>query len=280
MNPGNTFDFNRFRAYFAKFISENWRGLLLKACVLFGLMIIAALVITFNRLEYYNASHYSEYVQYRYYNDRGSEGLFYWLYFGMLGFGAFFASMAFGKLSNKENRLQTVTYPVSAFEQYLVRWIVYVPVFIIVYVSFAFLAEALRYGVCHSMAVSPELVRFFDIDSEAFVTINGERVLSSQIKFMAMVFIVIQSLFFLGGILWHRAAFVKTFLSGLIVALIYFFIMYYTVEWLTQFRGEPDFSVLGMSKIQFVYIVTAVVSIFCYALSFLRLKEMDVIDRW
>lgn len=269
-------------ALMKKYVNENWRGLALKFGVMFGLMVIAALLVSWGNKSYYSEQHYKLLSQYPewVYNDDGAEIFFVIITFALYVFGTVATSLAFGNLGDKQHRLGEITFPAAQSEKYFVRWLIFVPVFLILFVVTAFAAECVRYLFSCAIAEVPLMVRFCDFGPVVMRTLSdGSEVVDKGYIVGILFFFVLQSAFFLGSILWHKAAYVKTFLALGLLCLFYFIVSYSTVSLFNVFdnqivEGSDD----GVMIV--VYSLTAIVVIFNYWLSYVRFKEMDVIDHW
>lgn len=269
-------------ALMKKYVNENWRGLALKLGVMFGLMIIAALLVSWGNSYYYTERHsqlvigFSDYT----YHDEGAEVFFVIMNVALYVFGTVASSLAFGNLGDKQHRLSEITFPATQSEKYFVRWLIFVPVFLILFAVTAFAAESVRYLFSSAIAEVTSMVRFCDFGT--FVmreASDGSEVVDNGYVVSVLFFFVLQSAFFLGSILWHKAPYVKTFLALGLLLLFYFIVCYATV-WL--FNGFDNQIVEGSDDgvMICVYSLTAVIVIFNYWLSYVRFKEMDVIDHW
>lgn len=269
----NTFDLARFGETVRKYANENWRALAMKGGVMIGIFIVATIFIVLNTKRYYSEA-YREYSS-LYSEDPSSEIFWFLLMLALLLFGSIAASMTFGDLSTKEARLNDLTAPAAQSEKFLTRWLFYVPGFLVLFVVAGVLAELLRFGLLSAIVDCPDMVKLFTPMGN-IINSNG---LSNEFQQIVLVFLSLQSLFMLGSILWHKAAFVKTFLLLGLIAVAYFFIGYFTVVFLSlspdsRFELTEDFWLIV------AYCLTAVIVVFSHVVAWVRYKEMEIINRW
>ncbi|MDE5686370.1 MAG: hypothetical protein K2I26_07400 [Paramuribaculum sp.] len=269
----NTFDLARFGETVRKYANENWRALAMKGGVMTGIFIITTIFVVVDTKRYYSEA-YGGYSS-LYSEDPSSDIFWFLLLTALLLFGPIAASMTFGDLSTKEARLNDLTAPAAQSEKFLTRWLFYVPGFAVLFIVAGVLSELLRFGLLSAIVDCPDMVKLF----APLDRIAGSDGVSNEFLLTVLAFLSLQSLFMLGSILWHKAAFVKTFLVLGLIAVAYFFIGYLTVVFLSlsphsRFELSEDFGMIV------AYCLTAVIVVFSHAVAWVRYKEMEIINRW
>ncbi|MDE6322605.1 MAG: hypothetical protein K2L46_07195 [Paramuribaculum sp.] len=268
----DTFELKRFGETVRKYAGEHWRSLAMKAGVMTGIFIIATIFIVVNTRNYFEAvnSYYSFYGE-----DPSLDIFWFLLQAAFILCGVISASMTFGDLSTKETRLNELTVPAAQSEKFLTRWLFYVPGFVVVFTVAAAVSEMLRFGLLSAVVECPEKVRLLN---PAYMMTDSDGI-STECQLTVLSFLCLQSLFMLGSIVWHKASFVKTFLALGLIASAYFFIGYFTVV-LLDLSPESRFPLPKNAMLIVAYCLTAFIVVFCYAVAWIRYKEMEIINRW
>lgn len=273
----DSFSFPRLGKLMKKYISENWRLLAMGIGLIFGAMILIESLISVT-----NYSRYTLEWDIRYevggiiWDPAWSsvESLFFFMLFIL---GSVCACMAFSGLSNKEKRIYSIMFPANTFEKYLVRFIIHVPAFVVVYIAAFYVGELVRVGVTSSLIDDTRMLSVMDFKYIFTNLRTGE--INENSVFSILIFIGVQSTFVLGSILFHKNAFVKTFVAGVLVFIIFFLIVFGTMEWLTPENYRPyDISLTGVYAI-FMTIFLGL-ALFNYVLAYFRFKELEVVNRW
>lgn len=279
MMTSNKICLRRTVALFNKYVIENWRGLALKVGLMFGMMLLAALLIVWGSHSMYDTDYIVSYGTYWGDKDRGWDGVAMMMVSGLFLFGTVAASLTFSDMSTKERRLSVITFPALQIEKYIVRLIIFIPIFLILFALSCLMMETTRYLLLKAIVEEPDYVRFITVDYMLYDTVNGVKHVTREIKAGAWAFVGIQAFFCLGSAVWHKAAFVKTFIFGGILGIVYAFIVYLTIESL----GSADYAVEAYpdSTLYTIYrcVITAVMA-FCYITAYYRFKESEIIDRW
>lgn len=274
-------DTNRLGMLFRKFITENWRNLMLRCGVVIGFMMLGGLLIGLFGADAYAASRREYLTNYCKDVDPLWTGMSILLAPAWYIFTAISASMAFSGLGSKESRISDIMFPASMLEKYLVRWVIYVPGFIVVFLVGIVLSDWCRMSVLMMTADMQEFIRPLRPDL-LLTTYEGH----TRFQFSVQVFIFsalgVQALFFLGSILWHKAQFIKSFIALSLISIGYFIIAYLFVMMINAHSG-PELLGCGISVAQWrmiYYALLACVMAFGYGVAYLRYREMDVVPRW
>ena len=122
------------------------------------------------------------------------------------------ASMAFGDFKTKAGQIDTLMTPATAFEKFAVRWIAVVPMLALLLVAGFYVADLSRIfanGFSEFYVAAPayhRIVNVYDVVTQYFPDHRGMTVASLLIYYFFW-----QSLYLLGGILWPKLSFIKTF---------------------------------------------------------------------
>ena len=261
-----------------KMLRENRVKLLLMTGVMFGSVIIMALLCGYS--EYSDSIKGYGYSAMEELNNETAIGMFILFLFGTIA-----GSMVFDNLSSKTNRLSVLMLPATTFEKYIVRLILFLPVFVILFIGAFYLGDFLRFLMMKwLLAGDPEANPM--LYSLSVLTGDDEKDFQ-VLKLYCSVMIVCWSAFTLGSTLWERQAYLKTaFALGLLWA-IYTVIGVTVSEWATP---EPIVSggyiitkaVLGnsVSIMNCVLSLAVVIALVNYTLSYFRMRESEIINRW
>ncbi len=275
MNGNQTFSFPRFGALIKKSWIEDWRSLLLMAGTMLGGLTLIGILIAFS--EYHEGMMLKHFAN----NMIHFEAIWFGICF-IVG-GMVFASRSFSSMLTPQSSLSTLMVPASQFEKYLYRFLLAVPVYFIMVFLFAVVADWLRvifvdfnYGISvNSMDWS--MVMFPSDDADDYY---------SGMKFTRSVcigYLMMQSFYFLGSIVWPKHSFVKTFL---VVGLIFFGYVLWGAWIMTTFEvdgmmiPEPSWLKDRDDVIRLFDIISAVIIVFNYCLAFFRFRESETINRW
>ncbi len=247
------FSLSRFALLAAKDWHENHRKYLLSVASLWIALIICALFVGKN--------------------DLGKDAVLNFSLI-MILFGFIWASLSFSDMKDRMNIITTLMLPVTATERFAFRWIVAIPMFLIIFIPSAQLAEYLR-AACSPEEVAPvTLLQLFQEEPTRETTIA-----------YFFIFMALQSVYFLGAIVWPKMSAIKTTVAIAAViavcslihaAIIKLFLpedhyIYPLVYLISNDMDNVIIIILGLVAVTF----TAAV----YAASFLRLKETDVVHR-
>lgn len=282
ITPTDSFSLTRTSALLRKFIIENWRNLALKTALMYGMLTLGALLIVWGSHSLYS-DHYVEMtdsLNSPMEKDYGWEADMLMFTLSLFVFGATAASMTFADMNNKEKRLNALTFPAKQSEKFIVRWAVFIPMFIVLFCGACLLAETVRFLLLKAIVDHPELVSFLDLSHMVTRTVNGQSHLLPEAKITFWSFIAIQSLFCLGSAVWQKASFIKTFIFLGTLAIAYSFIVWLTLNSIAAISHnlEPAYS---QSALGIVFRCIAIaVATFCYITAYFRMREMEIINRW
>lgn len=130
---------------------------------------------------------------------------FHYIWFGiiLIGGGAFFTSLAYTQLGTKPTRLFYLNLPASALEKFSAKWLVTAIIYPIViwglYLLFSWLVNKIHIGYT---------------DGKPFTMLPA---FGKTTWILMKIYLVVQSIFLLGAIVFHRYAIFKTAFSMLIL---------------------------------------------------------------
>ena len=279
----NFFNIKRFGLVFRKDMMENWKRYTLMFLVMPGVITI---VNTWTSYDHYDKlSKHPEYVSDLKIYLMGLSVLMYVI------FGLIFSSTFMTPMNSKIKRLSYLIIPSSNFEKYFTRFIIVTVGYTISFIIALFIAELLRVGIYSAMY--PDL----KIDFIKLAFYVNERMPNSFYFFskesyiiIACIYFLFQSLLVLGSTFWDKIAFVKTFISIILIIIAYvylcrgaMFLFYsddynlflYIVHILALKFGNTSTEVIITSYICIMSFFTVV----NWILTYFRLRESEIIKR-
>lgn len=265
----NTFNPGRFNLLLKKHFIDSWKWLVLS----YGLIaVVIAIVLLFvARVEG------SIYITQDQFDNSIKEALMSTSAIFAYLFSALAAGSATKTMRNRSTRLPYLMIPASQFEKFLASVVFAVPLFIIGYTLAMYLGQifasilypAFFWNSEHHISISNWLCDIF--------TTQG-----SSLKWALFTLLANQSIYFLGGIVWGKNPFFKT--TGVLAALIFIcsqlgvavgFIIFANSNFLL------DDDVFSEETISAIFTVCSwIFIIFNYSVAYLRLKELEIINRW
>lgn len=281
----NIFDIRRFGFVFRKDIMENWKRYMLLFLTMFGIM---AIILIWFSWEYYDSFERLG----RSYTNLNHDLLTYAsLMFG--AFGLLFASTFMHPMNSKTKRIAYLTSPSSNLEKYLSRWIIITAGYILAFFVTLWITDTLRVGICSARFPDQE-VKFLDFAKLVYMEDGWKKsgYLFEKELFIIMVsmYFLLQSIFILGSTFWEKASFIKTFIAGIIITLIFILLCRWAI--LFSYGGFDGFgNVLSsfdpvrkerINQQQAVAFAASVLSVFTlinWILAFFRLRESEITKR-
>lgn len=291
----NIFSSTRCVNYLNKYIIENRRQLLVNLAMIFGLLIVMAVFISYvnrfiNPMEY-EFTDIPVDPMWRKELTTFTAILMVW--------AAFFGSKFFSVLSAKSNRASVLTNPASNLEKFTVYFMIYVVGFYIAFVAASFLADFIR--VCVSRMYMSEGVVIATIPVKYVLTmgysVNLEALPAGlDPSYMSMVetksligpmmtigsLLVIESVFALGSILWAKSPMIKTIGVVALLVFLYNILLIWGFKVLLPGASVPryDFDWSAETTATVGYVITAIICIFNYWIAYARFKESEIVERW
>lgn len=184
------------------------------------------------------------------------------------------ASGLFAALNTSSGAVSFLTIPATPFEILLSRWIIAVPLCLAWCFACMFLAEAARIGI--ALMVRVETVYRVPLG----LLFEHNMGLSIFPVLYVKGILTIQSFFLLGSILWRGQNFVKTIGAlGAIGVLLYLVSSGVTIASI-YFGARIPISFYLAPMTYFSGALCYVIILFNYALTLIRLREAEVIQRW
>ena len=264
------FSIKRFGLVMARDLRENMRSLLIRYVGLLVALCVISLLIGYN----YNLGNWR--IDGPDPKDRALMPECGYFSFILFGLAMAYASNTMAMMSTKETRLSTLMLPASMLEKFVSAWIINVPVFVALYIGFAYFADFVRYVVFKFFVETQNAVSTF-----SFLAVNMP---SDVIHAFFMLLIVGQSLFVLGGTIWYKRAFLK-----MLIVLVAIGIVYNILFWNGYTIGLGDTQLESFSRVyseeepSFIlkaWIMTIVFSLGIYVPPDFRFKGSEIINRW
>lgn len=264
------FSFSRFGKLVCKEMQENWKLYVLRFLVMYAVMIIV--------LVWYSYTDYSSYPMLDKTDDLNvhSFTLIFWMWswwvFMCLGI-----SFAFGTMKSKAGRITMLMTPATTFEKFFFRWLIYVLILpLLIFVS-VWLADYTRVLICSSIYKEIPFIEvtnfrcFFERVDRGFSLCNNWEIASLLI----LLNVFIQSLFFLGSIIWPKNSFIKSLICFLVMVILFYVVILVTLH----FAENSKFYYLTLFITNWGHILFVVLSLINWTLVYFRLHESEVIHR-
>ncbi len=276
MNTNQFFSFGRMSLLARKELQENWRQIALSWAGIFGLLVIISLLVA-------RGSHYNG-IQPEYYSSRSIENFLGWITVVFLICGAYVAAYSFKRMATPPGALSTLMTPASQFEKFAIKWLIAVPVYILIFFLIAYVADWIRVYSSYWM---------FDIEVRP---VNVTKILFHQTTDIGFVnrlayhsllyFLAGQSFFLLGSIVWPKNSALKTFVCMIAICFIYVWIGIWFVSLLDISDGDTHLYYSGpefLNDHRLLYVADAfaiIVAVINYWLTYRRFREAETINRW
>lgn len=286
MTTTDRFSLSRTGSIFKKYILENWKVLLMRFILMFGVLVITSIIVEWSSFYEYNSIHNGT----RDFDvaKRISERLVGFYTFIIYIFGCFIASLTMESAKSKTGRIATFMTPATQLEKYIVRWVIAVPLFILLYIGCCGIADLTR--CTFTLIVHPEYAPMVHpINLYSVITykeyFTGETVISETVYVAVYLFILAQSFFMLGSSVWPRNSLLKTFAALAIISTVYGVLFAIGVQSMDGLQIPEDSALYGIGYMDETNweaiwgIVVGAIAIFNYTLAYYRFKEMEIIQR-
>lgn len=252
-----TFDLKRFGLNLKRDLLSDWRSWLTRLLMITGTTTLAMIIAT-----YHDDNSYYLY-----------DAISLFKVFAMV-FCALGASLFMKNMSTKGLRLNSLMSPASELEKFLTRWVIcIVGVFLCYLVCFA-IADILRVAI----------ISFF-INEYSHYSLMGPLtvMLSDDVNLNFWLSLIsTQSFFLLGSTVWPKDSFRKTFGAMIIMMAACGFIFTSISAWINRsyvFVGYDDHRLWNMIYANRIYLYATFI-LFCYAVSWFRFRESEIIHRF
>lgn len=261
------FDFKRYADCLKREMILNGRSWLIRAALMVAIITLMLVFITYPD---WDSLHKGE----SFYAAKQLKGGFNVLKVVMFIFTGIGASLFMENMASAGQRLNELMSPASTLEKYLSRWTICV------------FGVAIGFLACFSVA---ELLRVLIItwmwDDVPGLSYNGPFELLKQAEkwyFPWVIMAGIQATFVLGSTVWPKRAFAKTF--GFIFALQLFLGLTANITFNAVMPESYD--VIGVNDTMneddlflFFSVTTLVWTVYCYIVSYFRMRESEIINR-
>lgn len=213
--------------------------------------------------------------------------------------GAYFGSLFYSGLSEKEKRISFLTTPASAFEKFLTMFAVYVVGFMVLFFLSTFLADIIRVAVYTSTAhengafidfipLKYLMTQGFNREIEMCVGKSPSQQFYYQMAFLVNstvfgLFFFLQAFFVLGSSVWPKNSFIKTFMSGSVIFFICLFLFFFGMHSFFDLSHGIDMRFGEHNPAVFGSIIAGTAGVFsfaCWIISYIRFREWEAIKRW
>ena len=280
---------SRFAAYFRLYIASNGRKLLLTAATIFAVTFI---FLIFN-LYTTGLARYQMMVMNPLQGDPTVDSM--WsgdtdiMTLILIVTATITGWMLFSAVSSRHGRLQTIELPASQSEKFLTWMIIYLPLMLLAcFISF-WLADLCRVAWIKA---------FTDFGDQAhpmslfnLLTLSGKQNagLMSSTSWFSVAFtygfvLCLHASYTLGGILFSRLSYLKTFGCLFLLMNVVSFVIYlgYKVMFddTANLGMRFDFNDNDATTTWLVVAISVIVSCYMYVLAYARYRELEIIDRW
>lgn len=273
------FNTPRFVNLCRKEMVENWRSNVLRMVLMYGVMTVV--MIWNGYFEYRNGVATSAK------DDPAWSFVLVSSMWGLSVFGCLSASFTMERMKTKTGRLSVLMTPATSFEKFFSRWFVSTVVFLVVFLIAFKMADytrvlvySLKYPEISQIASTP--FSHFIEPVETSRAVADYYLFSSARQFAMSIayYFFFQSLFVLGSSIWPKNAFIKTFVAGVVIIIIYVLLGTAMSELLFKegyfyFSSEPS-----LETIHCVIMLSAILAtIVNWILAYVRFKESEIINR-
>lgn len=265
MRNHDFFRYERFADYLKKLFVESWRSNFVRTVLLFAAMLVVELWTAITIYPGYYDAEGILLTDYQRDYDPAHSTL--WPIFALLFLvvGCIMSSRFLHDGQRKSERITMLTTPVSTFENWLARWFLHVPAVIVVFFGCLYLADTLR--VALFSPIFPEL-------SINFFTITEPTRSVEEVSPLFVLYFLFTSLYLLGGVFFPRRSILAT---SIVLFFLGWFYVSIGIGFSAIFHEEPGYDYSLGRLLIWVYLSAA--TLFCWWLSYQRLKELEVIDR-
>lgn len=265
MSSDRIFSPARFGRLCNKYFIEQRRSLLLTSLSLTAVFIAVALMCG---LSYARESRFGLHI------PQPTETGWFVVIFAI--WGLLMTSSAFKSLGKPTTALATLTCPASQFEQFLMRWMAVVPLFILWGFASAVLADACRVLMTRYVLWCPaEFMDWWEI-------LKGEPGVlglpDNMLWILLLTFLTQQSFFLLGAVVWSNHHFLKTLATVWLIWVVYMTTGF--VQYISFMFDHQQIPVGFHDPSLPIGIFSVIVILFNYTLAYMRFREAEIINRW
>lgn len=268
------FSLPRFMNLCRKEMVESWRSNVLRIVLLYGVMTVA---MVWNGYFEYRGN-------YSHTTDPAWSFLLVAFMWGLWVFGCLSASFTMEKMKTKTSRTSTLMTPGTPFEKFFSRWFVFTVVFLVVFLVTYKLADYTRV-IIYSLTY-PEKDFIAPVDLSHFIGKGKDyyTLCRTGLEFGSLIagYFFVQSLFILGSAIWPKNSFLKTFVSGTIIVIVYFLVGALMSKMLLNdklYYSFPGREISNENMMILLIVVCTFFTLFNWILAYFRFKESEIINR-
>lgn len=269
-----TFHFPRFMAFMRQYLGENKRKLLLYVSIIIAAFLLVDAFILYELTIFATP----EYLGLRLEEESSLFFIFAILFGATLG-----GSLMYSSMNSPSDRLVSIEMPASQFEKWLTFFLIYCPgllisLFIGFYIGYFLLVAGLNisYPLHNDINVITLPTLLSNLSSSHTMELGEE-----HNAFLWIGFLLLQSTFALGSIVFHKLAFIKTYcfltLLQSVCVIIFALIMDAMTRSGYSFYEE---SISQQSVLIPIQIAIAVFAVGLQWLAYARFKESETVNRW
>ena len=262
MEITNKFSLPRTISLVRKLLIENAKTNIMRLVVLFGSLILLAILIGY--CQGYSRGYDGNFDRAIPTEQVAFTGMFFIL-------GSIYVSTAFNSMIHKTGRISMLSLPANSSEKFIAHYVVYVIMFLVAFFCAIWVADWSRYFI---MKIAyPECTIISTIKWHNIFNIDGSATIA--------LCLIYQSFFFLGSIVWPRYSYIKTFLALTILFLLFAITCGICTAVLLPPSNHYNMSCIArFQPIHILWFVTVTVCLINYMLTYMRLRETEVINRF
>lgn len=266
MTTNNFFSFTRFTQIGCKLVVENKKTLIMRLVVMFGVILGLLCFASYNVYNDVGGAKASVFPI-----DPASSGSAIIFAVLLFCFGIYSASTMMEDLRTKNKRISALTTPVTPFENWLFRWIMQVVLFLGIYYILFFAADCLRTGL-FSVIYSGSNLKIELLGYNRLIDALGLTQNESMQQFI-LFYLFVQAFYVMGSSFFPRHALLRTTVAGTIMLIVFVIgiILFYKLA----IGDIHTHFVLAYGRAAYLILI-----VFCWAISYFRYKEIEVIDRF
>ncbi|MDY5239099.1 hypothetical protein [Bacteroides helcogenes] len=273
------FSMPRFVSLCRKEMVESWKANVLRMVLIYGIL---AIVFVWNAYFTYDNCAASNS-----WGEAGEDPVWFFdsLFFlwAIVIMGCLSASFQMERMKTKTNRTATLMLPATMFEKFISHWLIFTFGFLIVFLIAFKLADwtrvlffMIKYPDMDAIAPVPIFSYLIDTSAEHWVMFESCGKLALGVSF----YFLLHSCFTLGSSIWPKNAFLKTFVAGVIIVIVYLMIgaglakIFFPEHYMGPGYFSEDLGYLWGT------ILFSFGALFNWVLAYFRFKESEIINRW
>ncbi|MGI8601055.1 MAG: hypothetical protein ACR2KB_17515 [Chitinophagaceae bacterium] len=196
-------------------------------------------------------------------------------FFPLFIIGTFYASQYFSELGSRAKGSNLLLVPASTFEKFLCSLLYTVLLFFVVFTAVYYLLDILMVSITNAVIAADEPAQkatVINVFKTEFIQLNSESAIN-----LVLFFFSIQSLFLLGSVHFKKYSFIKTIISGFVVYIILFSLVFFLYRTCVPGGDRPD----GPAQIpewimQVLVLLAYIIAPISWIVTYYRLKQKQV----